>query len=183
MYYIVYQRKYIHNILKYNKIQVAQDGQHIIIRLDQKGAFKRKCGDYKILRQSFQTIMNNCRIIWDKYKSPPILHTTRKGLHNLVCVQPNIYSPYEAFEKSKYLNNAAHFKSIQNVVLSLWQLKETKSLRLINELRRNMINQQLSKHEVIQQLKWMIQHSHPRFQLHWISVKLFVFYVLYIIIN
>ena len=163
--------------------QIAQETQHIVIRLDDIGAFKRKCGDYRIIKDTFQKIMNACHLKWNILKSPPVLHRSRKGQYNLMTVSPNQYHPYELFFKSKYLHQPKYFKIIQTFVLAFWQTHNTTNPVLIAELLKAQQSDELTRAEIIDQFRWCIQNSAARFQLCWPSVEfLFSLFHLYYII-
>lgn len=153
-----------------NIIQLAQETQHIILRIDKIGGFKRKCGDYPIILDTFQKIMNACHKKWNPKKSPPILHCRRLGQHGCAVVSPNQYSPYELFYKSKYLKDPELFPLFQKAVLALWQSKYTTNPKLQAQLLRDQSSSKLSHQTIIDQLTWCIQNSPPQFQLLWPSV-------------
>ena len=154
--------------------QIAQETQHILIRLDKAGVFKRKCGDYLCIRESFQKITNALKLKWNAQSSPPVLHTARLCAHGLVKVATNQCHPYELFQKSRYLNDPSLFIHFQSSVLALWQIKNTKEPKLIKDLSKKIYqNQRLSAKMLKDQLTWCVQMSPPQFQLCWPSVLYF----------
>ena len=141
------------------------------MRIDKLGGFKRKCGDYLPIRDTFQKIMNACHIEWHSKKSPPILHCELLGQHKLNIASPNQYSPYEMFSKSKYLSKPELFVLFQKAVLALWQSKYTTNPKLQAQLLKDQTSAELPRAIIIDQLTWCVQNTPPQFQLLWPSVK------------
>ena len=72
--------------------------------------------------------------------------------------------------QSELLKDISHFKSFQEAVLALWQLHHTRSGRLCRELQKKLDHDNLSRDQLKQQLKWLVQHSHSSLHLHWVSL-------------
>ena len=149
---------------------MSQETQHIILRMDRIGCFKRKCGDYPVIKDTFQKIMNATHKKWNAKKSPPVLHCNRVGFYGHFVVSPNQYSPYEMFNKTKYLKDPKLFPLFQQAVLALWQSKNTTDPKLTAELLAAQNSKQLPRYVIIDQLTWCVQNTPPQFQLYWPSV-------------
>ena len=152
-------------------MQLAQEPQHIMIRMETAGAFKRKCGDHLIVRNTFQTIMNAVYIQWDPIKSPPILHRRRKAKNSITTLAYNQYHPYEMFSKTKYLKQPALFPYFRKAMLALWQSRNTKDPLLKAQLLDDQRSKALPRSVLIDQLKYCVQNTPKEFQLCWPSVK------------
>ena len=138
--------------------------------MKKKGVFKKHTADCKHIQYHMQQIINSLRLKWDQDESPPTLHVSRTGMYGLVTVSPKLYAPYELMAKSKLLRTKKLYPAFQRAMLALWQIKETKTPSLKRELRRKRNQSELSEEDFKDQLKWLVQHSHSYFQLHWISV-------------
>ena len=157
------------------RISVSQETQHMIIRINKKGGFKKKCKDFPYIKNTFQQIMNECSKRWNVIKSPPIINEPRMDQFNLQQSSPMQYEPYELYKRS-VLRDPMIFKEVQRFVLALWQLKETTDPKLIAELKEKQLSDKLSIKEILNILKWHVQHSAPRFQSCWPSVKYIYIY-------
>ena len=149
---------------------MSQETQHIILRMDRIGCFKRKCGDHPVIKDTFQKIMNATHKKWNAKKSPAILHCNRLGFYGYFEVSSDQYSPYEMFSKTKYLQNPELFPLFQQAVLALWQSKNTTDPKLTAELLAAQNSKKLPRHILIDQLRWCVQNTPPQFQLYWPSV-------------
>ena len=151
--------------------QVAQEGQHQDIRLSKKGAYKKHSGDFLSVKRGVQSIINALRLRWNPIKSPPILNVVRTDKYNMVDINRNTYDPYTLISKSALLNTDELYQQFKESSLALWRLRATKSGTLIRKLKQIMQTQAgLSIDAYKEQLRWLVQHSHPMFQLSWVSV-------------
>lgn len=114
--------------------------------------------------------MNDLHKRWDPKLSLPILNTPRYN-EQLQEISPTTYHPYDLYEESIYLSNQIYRRELSRFVLALWQLKFTTNKLLIAELLNQQQSELITREEMINHLKWCVQHTHPRFQLSWISVK------------
>ena len=124
-----------------------------------------------LVLDTFQKIVNAAHLKWDSVWSPPILHEPRLHIDGLQQVSVTTFAPYELYNKSSFLSNPIYFAELQRFVLALWQLKFTTNKGLVRELLQKQKSKLITKQEMISHLTWLVQHSHPRFQLCWPSVK------------
>ena len=158
------------------RISVSQETQHMIIRIEKKGGFKKKCKDYPYIKDTFQKILNDCHKKWDPISSPPIINEPRLDQFKLKEASLKQYAPYDLY-KCSVLRYPVVFKEVQRFVLALWQLKETTNKKLIAELMNAQLSDILSREDIINILKWHVQYSATRFQLCWPSVKYLYTYI------
>lgn len=157
--------------LKDFRISVCQETQHILIRIGRYGGWKRKCRDYAIVRNSFQQVVNNAHLKWDKH-SPPILNHSRPGQFGLNHASHIQTDPYDFYDNHcEYLKHPIFFKEIQRWVLAHWQLNKTTDDELIAELKQKQKSKIFTQKQILTILSTWIESIHPRFQLNWPSVK------------